>query len=101
MNVLLISSSHVMNNLIHNILIGDNITTTTNGNIDIPKDTDVILIEENLITDNFLNTPYPGIIITAIMSSDLMKKIMEYNKLYIVKPFNGEHLKERIQQVIG
>jgi hypothetical protein len=101
MNVLLISSSQVMNVLIHRILKDDNITQTTNGNINIPSDTDLILVEESLMTDNFINSPKPGVVITINPTRGLIEKITGHNKTYVVKPFNGEQLKTRIQQVIG
>lgn len=100
MNVLLISSSQVMNVLIHRILKDDNITQTTNGNINIPSDTDLILVEESLITDNFINSPKPGVVITIQPTGELIEKITGHNKTYVVKPFNGEQLNTRIQQVL-
>jgi hypothetical protein len=101
MNVLLISSSQVMNVLIHRILKDDNITQTTNGNINIPSDTDLILVEESLMTDNFINSPKPGVVITTDPTDGLINRISDHNKTYVVKPFNGEQLNSRIQQVIG
>lgn len=101
MNVLLISSSQVMNVLIHRILNDDNITQTTNGNINISSDIDLILVEESLMTDNFINSSKPGVVITTNPTGGLIEKITGGDKIYVVKPFNGEQLKTRIQQVMG
>ena len=101
MNVLLISSSQVTNILIHRILKDDNITQTTNGNINIPSDVDLILVDEYLMTDNFINSPKPGIVITTNPTPSLIEKIAGHNKNYVIKPFNGEQLETSIRQVTG
>lgn len=99
MNILLISTSSVTSTLIHRILTEDNIITVSDDN-NIPSSVDLILIDDYLMTDNFINSSKPGIVITQNATADLINRISGRNKTYVIKPFNSEQLKSRISQII-
>jgi len=103
MNILLINESPIVNNIIQNCLEGDNITTTSNGNIDIPSNTDLIIFNIQLHTDNILNSKIPSIILCSggdeIHRLELLQ--MATNKMqYIVKPFTCEQLNGKVSMVV-
>lgn len=99
MNILLISTSSVTSTLVHRILKDDNIITVSNDN-DIPSTIDLILIDDYLMSDNFINNPKPGIVITQNIDDEMVHKLSGHNKTYVIKPFNSEQLKNRINQII-
>ena len=86
MNILLINESPTINNIIQNCLDGDNITTTSNGNIDIPSDTDLIIFNIQLVTKNILNSRIPSVILSAALDGthrlELLQKATSNCLLY-------------------
>ena len=104
MNILLINDSPTINNIIQKCLEGNNITTTSNGNIDIPSNTDLIIFNIQLHTDNILNSRIPSIMLSSggdeIHRLELLQ--MATNKMqYVVKPFTCEDLNGKVSMVIN
>lgn len=102
MNILLINESPTINNIIQNCLHGNSITTTSNGNIDIPSNTDLIIFNIQLVTKNILNSRIPSIILSS--GGDEIRRLellqMSTNKMqYVVKPFNCEELNGKVSMV--
>jgi response regulator RpfG family c-di-GMP phosphodiesterase len=102
MNILLINDSPIVNNIIQNCLDG-NITTTSNGNIDIPSNTNLIIFNIELHTDNIINSKIPSIMLCT--GSDDSKRIellmKDTNKIqYVVKPFTCEELNGKVSMVV-
>jgi len=104
MNILLINESPTINNIIQNCLDGNNITTTSNGNIDIPSDTDLIIFNIQLVTKNILNSRIPSVILSAALDETRRLELLQNatNKMqYVVKPFNCEQLNGKISMVVN
>ena len=104
MNILLINESPIVNNIIQNCLDGNNITTTSNGNIDIPSDTDLIIFNIQLVTKNILNSRIPSVILSAALDETRRLELLQNatNKMqYVVKPFNCEQLNGKISMVVN
>jgi len=104
MKILLIEYSPVITNMITNILTEDNIVKTTNGNIDIPSNTDLIIFDLQLITENILNSKIPSILLCT--GQDEIRRIYALEKAtakmnYVVKPFTGEQLKDKINSLFN
>jgi len=104
MNILLINESPTINNIIQNCLDGNNITTTSNGNIDIPSDTDLIIFNIQLVTKNILNSRIPSVILSAALDETRRLELLQNatSKMqYVVKPFNCEQLNGKISMVVN
>lgn len=99
MNILLISTSSVTSTLVHRILKDDNIITVSDDN-DIPSTIDIMIIDDYLMTDKFINSSKPGIVITQDIDDEMVHKLSGHNKTYVIKPFNSEQLKRKINQII-
>ena len=107
MNILLINSSAPVNQIIQTCLSGNNITITTNGNIDIPSETDLIIFDIQLMTNNIINSKIPCIILGS--EQDEMLRIYiektiaggDTEVTYINRPFTCEDLNGKVSLVIG
>ena len=108
MNILLINDSPIVNNMIQVCLQDNNsITTTSNSDIDIPSDTDLIIFDVHLNSDNIINSRIPCLMLGTEDELSLKLFIGQRisqngtNATYINKPFNCEQLNAKVSLLIS
>lgn len=99
MNILLLSASPVMSNLIKNVLSTDNITVSSNSNGEVSSLINLIMVDESLFVPTICQKNIP----VVLLSSGNLESINEEAKILgtnvLMKPFTRDQLIETVNQI--
>ena len=98
MNILLLSASPVMCNLIKNVLSTDNITVSSNSNGEVANVTNLIMVDELLFVPSLCEKDVPVILLTNKSLESINNKAETLGAYFLMKPFNRDQLIETVNK---
>lgn len=98
MNILLLSASPVMCNLIKNVLSTDNITVSSNSNGEVANVTNLIMVDELLFVPSLCEKDVPVILLTNKSLESINNKAETLGAYLLMKPFNRDQLIETVNK---
>lgn len=98
MNILLLSNSPVMCNLIKNILSTDSIAVSSNSNGEVSDVTDLIMVDENLFVSKLCEKNIPVVLLTSMTLESINKQAKTLGASLLMKPFTRDQLIETVNK---
>ena len=99
MNILLLSASPVICNLIRNILSTDNITVSSNSNGEVSSLTNMIMVDESLFVPNLCKKNIPVVLLSSGNLESINQEARVLGARVLMKPFTRDQLIETVNQI--